>query len=214
MQGDEPPFRNQSDRARAPSAAWEDVSGGLHEVRPDSALRATDPFDAFASGHDLTGAFGEEAAPDQYHLVDDAGGRFRIDPQSGVIRAADALVIREELGHIHEVCVRAPDGYEARFHLRIATPLPEAVDADGASLFGGVDAFAEPEATLALNWSAIAAALGVLRSRTSPIANAPFGAALAEAEETLATSDGAPAPLSLDETPPGPAAEDAFWVAA
>lgn len=199
--------------ARANAAAWEDVSGGLHEIRPNTAH--ADPFNALASGHDLTGDFADApAGEDAYALLDDAGGRFRIDPQSGIVRLADALLLREEYGRIHEVRLRAPGGYEARFHLRIAAPLPEVVDADGEALLAGLDALAEPADAPAYDWSAIAAALGALRSRTAPSPHAPFGAALAPPPETLAASDGAPAPLSLDEALPSPAAEHAIWIAA
>ncbi|MBI1186390.1 MAG: hypothetical protein GC206_03535 [Alphaproteobacteria bacterium] len=216
MQDEAPPPTDAPSRAHA--AAWEDVSGGLHQSRPHPAHAAhpADPFDAFASGHDLTGDFADTPCSDDvYALLDDAGGRFRIDPDSGVVRLSDALLLREEYGRVHSVRIRAPGGYEAAFDLRIAAPLPEAVDANGEALFAGPDALTEPApVSPAYDWSTIAAALGALRARTAPSAHAPFGAALVVAPETLAALDGAPAPLSLDAPLPSLAGEDAIWSAA
>ncbi|MGE0827883.1 MAG: hypothetical protein AB7O04_00840 [Hyphomonadaceae bacterium] len=222
-----------------------------------------DALDAFAAGHALTlnegfgdGGLGDGGLGDQsfgappartgaragagHLLLDDAGGRFTIDPASGIVSLKDASARRHELGHIHSVRVRSvgPDGaaYDSTFHLRIAEPLPEVVLPNGAdplglehdpfaafaaeplsaallsSEFGAPMRLAPPPMPALKAWSEIAAALGAVAARSAAQDNAPYGAALGECARAFPAVHVSALRITLDETPPSPMPRSARWL--
>jgi hypothetical protein len=212
------------------ATVWEDVSGGLHWRSPfNKGRRAEDrlspeALEAFSFGHSLL-ADGELPAIDPplaaHVLIDDAGGRFAIDPETGVISLADPGLARSEFGRVHRVRVRSLDlvggAYEATFHLRVASPLPEAVMPDGADPFAPSSdphffALAPPPAAPMRAWREIAAAAGVVNKRSAAREDAPFGAALGEDYAAYPSLRPAPAPLSLETPLPAPAPHSALWL--
>ncbi len=143
-----PPFSPHAPRPKArDTAAWADVSGALHPLpAPDFPLDAPfglDALEAFGAAHALTPDCGlEEAAQHlaRHTLIDDAGGRFTIDAESGVIRLAQPSLALFSAGEIHAVRVRSVDAfggaYESTFHLRITATIPDVVLPDGADPLG------------------------------------------------------------------------------
>ncbi|MBI1251963.1 MAG: hypothetical protein GC189_10875 [Alphaproteobacteria bacterium] len=70
-----------------------------------------------------------------FALVDDAGGRFGIDAETGIITLSDMALLRVERGAVFPVRVRVPDAsgaHEAVFHLRITGRIPAAAMSDGS----------------------------------------------------------------------------------
>jgi hypothetical protein len=211
----------------AGASMWEDVSGGLHwRSGFNKGRRAEDrippaALEAFSYGHSLL--LGDDLAIIDPHLaahvlIDDAGGRFVIDPETGVISLANPGAARSEFGHIHRVRVRSLDlvggAYEASFHLRVGSPLPEVVMPDGADPLGGdplAFALAPPPAAPMRAWCEIAAAVGAVRPRSTAREEAPFGAALG-ADCAAYPAMRATAALHLDTPPPAPAPRDARWL--
>lgn len=241
MHGDAPssllPLSDELERLLGDAAAraapfpaaglWEDVSGGLHPISEFRDGDHTAALDALVSGHDLTPS-GETAG--QYTLLDDAGGRFAIDGQTGIVRLADPSVAARDGGAVFEVRVRDGAGYESTFQLRVAAPLPEVVFSEGADPFagfamsgsgGGHDSdfadlanllLAPPPPAPMQAWSEIAAALGALRTLIIPAESAPFGAALGDNVRAFPASAPDFAPLSAEDAPPAPASRQARWM--
>jgi hypothetical protein len=69
-----------------------------------------------------------------FHLLDDAGGRFVIDRDIGVISLADEALLERERGAVHAVHMRViePSGasYDLDMKLRITGRVPQMVGAD------------------------------------------------------------------------------------
>jgi hypothetical protein len=78
-------------------------------------------------------AFEEGAAAPGYYLSDDAGGRFVVDHETGVISLADDSVLTFEAGSVHRACLSViePSGiaYELTLHLKLSGRVPQMVEA-------------------------------------------------------------------------------------
>ncbi|MDX2237696.1 MAG: hypothetical protein NW203_09035 [Hyphomonadaceae bacterium] len=212
------------------AAVWEDVSGGLHWRSPFNKGRRkedrmpAEALDALSFGHSLLADSELIApAPAAHALIDDAGGRFAIDPDTGVISLADPALARDEFGRIHKVRVRSGD-YEATFHLRVAAPLPEVVMPNGADPFGmdpfahdailpdnQVFALAPPPPGPVKAWCELAAAHGAVAMRTPAREDAPFGAALGD-DCAAYPSMRQPSHLVLDAPMLMPTPRNARWL--
>lgn len=156
-----------------------------------------------ASGEGVLGAptaweRGDEFTPRRetpgHYLIDDAGGRFRIDRASGLISLKDAALLDHEPDAIHAVRLRVvePSGqaYEMRLRLQITGPTPLVC---GYSGFGG-------DAGARTPWRDFAAYAAAPAERSgAPCPRARYGQALAEAP--LAGFDGEAA-LTLRQLPP------------
>ncbi|MBL8549939.1 MAG: hypothetical protein JNJ73_08125 [Hyphomonadaceae bacterium] len=213
------------------AAVWEDVSGGLHWRSPFNKGRRkedrmpAEALDALSFGHSLLADSELRApAPAAHALIDDAGGRFAIDPDTGVISLADPALMRDEFGRIHKVRVRSGE-YEATFHLRVAAPLPEVVMANGADPFG-MDPFAHdvlpvpgehmfvlapPPPGPVKAWCELAAAAGPMAMRAPAREDAPFGAALGDDCAAYPTMR-QPSQLVLDAPILMPMSRNARWL--
>src|SRR5262249_59931732 len=55
-------------------------------------------------------SFPTRRSSDLYHLTDDAGGRFAIDPSTGIVTVADGSLLNYESATSHNITVRASDG--------------------------------------------------------------------------------------------------------
>jgi hypothetical protein len=103
-----------------------------------------DPLDPFALEFDSIvpgGALAASAFEDPqsipsapgYYLRDDAGGRFVVDHESGVISLADDSVLTFEAGSVHRACLSViePSGisYELTLHLKLSGRVPQMVEA-------------------------------------------------------------------------------------
>lgn len=152
-----------------------------------------------------------------FFLVDDAGGRFSVDRELGIVSVADEAILAREPGSVHaaRLLVIEPSGerYNLDLKLRLTGRVPQVV---GAEDFGAIAVMAvglsEQIATgvatpvappiasnaPATSWTRYAAALGrhgkadLIRTRRAFIT----------AELPVASSPPAGATLSLTEPPP------------
>lgn len=124
---------------------------------------------------------GEDAAPSHeapgHYLIDDADGRFRVDPVSGLIELTDPALLETERNAIHAARLRvveaSGEAYEMTLRLQITGLIPHIC---GHAGFAG--AAAAPRAA----WRDFGAYRAELAERGAPPSpRARFGAALAEA---------------------------------
>lgn len=160
------------------------------------------------------------AAPDfatpGFYLIDDAGGRFSVDRDFGVITLRDEAILARELGAVHAVRLKVVEqsgaSYEMDMQLRITGRVPQMVGAEDLAALAGVapaPAVAAPPTPQppATTWSRYAVAAD---ARAAPLGSetAAFGALLSI---ELPPRSGVTAMLTLNEPPPAPAARDADW---
>ena len=117
-----------------------------------------DPFNIEATPHDGDDALSRpDEAPPAFALIDDAGGRFVIDAQSGVVSVAHEDIVARERDAIHSARLRIvePSGarYEIAMRLKITGLVPR---------MAGDDFFADAEADSAPHPTA------VVEATTSP----------------------------------------------
>lgn len=154
------------------------------------------------------------AAPEHgqsgYFLLDDAGGRFTVDREMGVVMLRDETLLTREHGAVYPARLRVvePSGasYDLNLQLRITGRVPQVVGAEDFGL--GSDAIATPVQTSAphVAWTGFAPALG---AQTKPTL-ATTGAYGALFSVTLPASN-ARVMTSLNETIPAPAPAHAIW---
>lgn len=152
-----------------------------------------------------------------FELLDNAGGRFAIDPQLGIISVANDAVLARDAGQIHSVRMRVtePSGarYEMDMALKITGRVPQMIGAEDFGAIATLAADVAPappvEVTLpptpfvryaATQLSGAAAKLGSER--------AVYGTLLGA---DLSRSTGARIELRLRDTPPAPARANAAW---
>ncbi len=99
-----------------------DSDAGANDVLESAANGATVGITAFASDADVTDTI-------TYSLTDDAGGRFAIDTDTGVVTVADTGLIDFETATSHQITVRA-DSTDGSFNTQnfTITVLNDAVD--------------------------------------------------------------------------------------
>lgn len=180
---------------------------------PDAAL-AVQPRRrvGLAAPHEPAAA-DPNTTPPSFTLLDDAGGRFVIDPDEGVISLKDEALLERERGAVHSARLRVsePSGgvYELELQLRLTGRVPQLVGSDDlAALAGTGDTAPAPKPLPAAAWAQFAAAHGVRRKCPLCGEAAPFGALLAA---PLPQTGAASAALGLAQAPPRPAPRDAAW---
>jgi len=157
-----------------------------------------------------------DAAPSPgFALIDDAGGRFCVDPDFGVVSLADESLLEHEPGAVHTVTLRVtePTGahYDLTLQLRLTGRIPQIDGSTDFAVLAGMtgDAAPAPRPLRAAAWAQFAAAHGVRRKCPLCGEAAPFGALIAA--PLPAGSATAPASLTLAQDLPRPAARDAAW---
>lgn len=101
---------------------------------------AHDPLSLSFDSIDIDRARAPSAAADLgeagHFLVDDAGGRFQIDREMGVISLRDEATLERERFSVHAVCVRvverSGEQYELELKLRVTGMVPHVVGAEEA----------------------------------------------------------------------------------
>jgi hypothetical protein len=169
-------------------------------------------FDALSPG------IGADVLTDAgFFLVDDAGGRFNVDRELGIVSVADEAILARELGSVHAARLRViePSGerYDLDLKLRLTGRVPQVV---GAEDFGAIAIMATglseqiangvaisiappaPPAAPATSWTRYAAALGVHGKADLIRTRRAFITAELPATSTPPTRTA----LSLTESPP------------
>lgn len=140
-----------------------------------------------------------------FYLDDDAGGRFVVDPEFGVISLRDEAVLAAERGRVHSVRLRVVestgDHYMLDLKLRITGMVPQMLGAEEFDF--GADHAAPAPAT---PWSGFAAACGLQTKAALPSTGA-YGALLSAplpaTQQRIA--------LAFGEKLPGAAAPHTAW---
>jgi len=102
-----------------------------------------------ALDHALAFAAPTAAAPDTasagFYLIDDAGGRFSVDREFGVVSLKDESLLGRERGAVYPVKLRVIEAsgasYELDLQLRLTGHVPQVV---GAEEFGAIAALTTP----------------------------------------------------------------------
>lgn len=140
------------------------------EVDPAQARAA---FDHALSIAAPTAAAPEIGAPG-FYLIDDAGGRFSVDRDMGVVSVKDEAVLAREHGAVHTVKLRvvhaSGEAFEQELQLRVTGMVPHMVGAEDMFAIGRelapppAPVVAAPQRPIAIahwtNYSAAHAALG------------------------------------------------------
>ncbi|MBC7768874.1 MAG: hypothetical protein H7124_08800 [Phycisphaerales bacterium] len=173
-----------------------------------------------AFDHALALAAVSAAAPDfassGFHLLDDAGGRFIVDREFGVVSLKDDALLGRERGAVHSVRLKVVEAsgasYELDMQLRITGHVPQMVGAEDFGFLPGEPTtapaiVAPPRAQIA--WSTFTAlqdagAPSSLRSCGA----APYGALLCV---SLPVEHAQSASLLLGEQIPAPSGRSAAW---
>jgi hypothetical protein len=158
-----------------------------------------------------------------FYLRDDAGGRFQVDHDTGVISIADPALLAREANAIHRarllVVERSGQCYELDMSLRLTSAVPQLVGAEEMDFTDFVPA--KPRRRIALAaapvettpapaapWSNFAAAHAF--ATPAPLnahEDAPFGALIAA---SLFAAGAAALDLAI-EPPPPPSGASAIW---
>ncbi len=161
-----------------------------------------------------------------FYLVDDAGGRFSVDRQWGIVSVANDDVLAREAGSVHSVTLHViePSGarYELPMQLRLTGRVPQMVGAEEFSMLAsmadgladqiatGDIALAPPQAKAApasiptIAWSQFSAACAKPGKGALPEQN--FATPLPSVNPRLAGAG-----LSMPEMTLAPASPDAEW---
>lgn len=172
-----------------------------------------------------------ECTPSQeepgFYLVDDAGGRFIVDRQWGIVSVANDDVLAREAGSVHSVTLRViePSGasYQLPMQLRLTGRVPQMV---GAEEFAMLASMADGLADQIANGDVALAPAPQIKAMPAPvptIAWSQFSAACAKpGKGALPEQDFAPplpnmsprlanAGLSMPEMTLAPTPADADW---
>lgn len=164
----------------------------------------TAPLDPFAPDADAPPC--APLAEAGFFLLDDAGGRFVVDREFGVVSVRDQSLVARERGEVHTAKLRvveaSGESYELDLRLRITGRVPQLV---GAEELADFLAAAEP-ALAPQPWTAFAAARSALGKAALELA--PNGVFI---EAPTPAASVAVASLVLHEAPPAPAAAGAAW---
>jgi hypothetical protein len=172
-----------------------------------------------------TAAAPEQAPRPGFYLLNDAGGRFVVDRDIGIISVKDDALIAAEHGSVHCVRMRVvePSGaiYELDMRLRVTGRVPQMVG--GEEFASLVDLAAAPAPSLTpitriamappprphVPWAHFSALDDIgAPAPLSTCGGLPYGAMFGA---TLPAADISPAALVLAETPPPPAPRSAAW---
>lgn len=162
-----------------------------------------------------------------FYLLDDAGGRFIVDRDFGVVSLVDETLIVTERGQVHRVQLKVVEAsgatYDMEMRLRVTGRVPQMVGAEEFAYLAELTAGPIPDlkpasrialvqdapAQLSVAWSTFAAAAhkGAARS-ISACGAAPYGALLSA---SLPAADAVTIALNLGETTPAPSTKSATW---
>lgn len=160
-----------------------------------------------------------------FYLIDDAGARFTVDRDMGVVSLLDESLLTTERGGVHGVRLRVvePSGhcYELSMRLRITGRVPQMVGAEEFGFLADLTAdlpadlsSAKVQAPVAaltplprVAWAAYTTHAGAAVARLGNEGSA-YGALIARALPSVRL---ACASLALPEAPPAPAAAHADW---
>lgn len=146
-----------------------------------------------------------------YFLLDDAGGRFTIDREMGVVMLRDEALLRREYGAVYPARLRVvePSGasYDLDLQLRITGRVPQVVDAEDFDL-GGSEIIATPVqiAGPRVAWTSFAPALGA-QTKPDLAATGAYGALLGVTFPSVRVT----ATIALADILPAPASQHAPW---
>jgi len=184
-----------------------------------------DPARAHSGAYDHAMALSapSAAAPDfesaGFYLLDDAGGRFVVDREMGVVSLRDEALLQREHGFVHEARLRVvePSGlsYEIGLKLRITGRVPQMVGAD-ENAFGAETLSAPPSPVSEaarrrqVAWTTFTAThdAGGAPAPLRCCGATPYGTLLGA---QLPAVSAASANLRLDQAPPAPSSPGAIW---
>lgn len=156
----------------------------------------------------------QERAPG-FYLIEDAGGRFLVDPLIGVISLRDEAILERERGAIHTarllVIEQSGERYELDLRLRLSGRVPQLVSEEDAlsDPFAAVEHDEEDVIAIPrIHWTRYVAVAGLYTPASLPQSDAPYGALLTVHLPGVAAGF---AGLTLIEDPPPPAARNAIW---
>lgn len=159
-----------------------------------------------------------ETAPPGFYLLNDAGGRFIIDRDLGIVSLRDAALLASEQGAIHDVRMRvverSGESYELDLQLRVTGLVPQMVGAEEFTFSAtprpapAITPPATPRPQIA--WASFSATHdgGGAPTTLSCCGAAPYGALLSAPTPSVATSS---ATLTLGQTPLPPSGKSTIW---
>jgi len=191
---------------------------------PDPFAQSFDSIDV--GGSDVRRAFEQAlalsapsaAAPEfvtpGFYLLDDAGGRFIVDRDFGVVSLKDDALLKRELGAVHGVKLKVVEqsgaSYELDMQLCITGHVPQMVGTEdfGFAATAPRSAAAAPRTQIA--WSSFAATqdAGGAPKSLSQCGAAPYGALICGALPAANVQD---AHLILRAQLPAPSDKNAVW---
>lgn len=152
-----------------------------------------------------------EAARPGFYLADDAGGRFVVDREFGVVSLRDDALLATEHGEVHEVQLRVVEttgeSYVLDLKLRVTGLVPQMVGAEDFG-FGDTGATATPVSSPApiVPWCTFSPVCGRQAAETL-VTEGAYGRVLA----TLLPPSNERITISFGERIPAPAPMHALW---
>jgi hypothetical protein len=156
------------------------------------------------------------AAPG-FHLLDDAGGRFVVDSDMGVISVANDDILAREPGQVHAVRLRVTEAsgvsYELDMRLKLTGRVPQMLGAEEFGAIAGLTADIAPAPVVVITpartpWTRFAVMQGMGASAPLGGESPPYGALLSvDLSRNVATAT----QLTLGAKPPAPGAARAVW---
>ncbi len=120
-----------------------------------------------------------------FALINDAGGRFVVDPITGVISLSDEAILERERGAIYvarlRVIEQSGERYELDLKLRLSGRVPQLVSEEDALSRKSAAADHDAEDMIRvprIHWTRYVAVAGLYTPATLADSNAPFGAML------------------------------------
>ena len=152
-----------------------------------------------------------EAEAPGFYLLDDAGGRFVIDREIGVVTLGDDSLLATERGATHLAPLRViePSGarYDMDLRLRISGRVPQMASIEESDLLPEIDDAASVEPSVA--WSAFAAFAGTRADSLLAAEDAPLGSLISG--PNLPALELSQCVFALTEASPAPASAAAIW---
>ncbi len=157
-----------------------------------------------------------EFAKPGFYLLDDAGGRFSVDRDLGVVSLRDENLLTHEHGAVHAVRMRvvenSGESYELDMQLRVTGLVPQMVGAEEFTFAATPRPTPTPVEAVRprIAWAAFAAThdSGGAPTALSCCGAAPFGALLSAPTPIVSIPS---ATLALGQTPLAPSNKDSVW---
>jgi hypothetical protein len=161
-------------------------------------------------------AFSPPSEDPDFVLLDDADGRFVVDPRSGLICVASEDVLERDRGSVHSVRLETREAFGSRFvmtlRLKLTGLVPTMARDDEPTVFHAEAAPASPLSAPLLPWRDFAAFKAQDAVFPTPNCDAAFGEAVeafgAVGWEAYFELDDAI--LALNASPPAPANDQAW----